>query len=75
MEELNKIEEKLKQMPNEGHIKILRFSPILINAKKPQQMKNIIKTYLSVCIQQQLLYFTCRKAVLHLEKFGYVAYL
>jgi len=35
VEELNKIgEEKLKQMPDEGHIKILCFLPILINAKK-----------------------------------------
>ena len=53
MEELNKIgEEKLKQMPNEGHIKILWFFPILINAKKPQQMKNIIRLDFTVRIQQ-----------------------
>lgn len=62
-------------MPNEGHIKILCFFPILINAKKPQQMKNIRRLVFTVCIQQQLLYFTCRTAALHLEKFGYAAYL
>lgn len=51
------------------------FLTILINAKKPQQMKNIIRLVFTACIQQQLLDFTCRTSVLHLEKFGYAAYL
>lgn len=56
-------------------LKYFVFFPVLINAKKPQQMKIIIRLVFTVCIQQQLFYSTCRNAALHLEKFGYAAYL